>query len=169
MSTNVNSSFASGIGMYVKLTDGHMFLYQSELDSRAIIKLGCLFYFSESESTIGRGEDIKRRKTRTKRRKTVDKSPCLTVLSLEADEIECLLELPNRNAVTFKFDLEGDKPGEIAESLVSYSSTMAIIIHSCFNFCKFKAYFMRAFMRLFCMKIGSILLLHVNESYVSVS
>lgn len=77
------------------------------------------FFFSESESTIGRGEDVKRRKTRTKRRKTVDKSPCLTVLSFEDDEVECLLELPNRNAVTFKFDLEGDKPDEISESLVS--------------------------------------------------
>ncbi|XP_053377152.1 serine/threonine-protein kinase WNK1-like isoform X2 [Mercenaria mercenaria] len=75
---------------------------------------------SESESTIGRGEDVKRRKTRTKRRKTVDRSPCLTVLSFEDDEVECLLELPNRNAVTFKFDLEGDKPDEIAESLVEH-------------------------------------------------
>ncbi|XP_060562114.1 uncharacterized protein LOC132721760 isoform X3 [Ruditapes philippinarum] len=75
---------------------------------------------SESESTIGRGEDIKRRKSRTKRRKTVDRSPCLTVLSVVDEEVECLLELPNRNAVTFKFDLEGDKPDEIAESLVEH-------------------------------------------------
>ncbi|KAL4226451.1 negative regulation of pancreatic juice secretion [Mactra antiquata] len=75
---------------------------------------------SESESTIGRGEDVKRRKARSKRRKTVDKSPCLTVLSFEDDEVECLLELPNRNAVTFKFDLEGDKPDEISDSLVEH-------------------------------------------------
>lgn len=72
---------------------------------------------NESSSTIGREE--RKRKPRTKRRKTVDKSPSLTLLSYEVDELECLLELPNRNAVTFKFAIEIDKPEEIAESLVS--------------------------------------------------
>ena len=75
-------------------------------------------YFSENESTIGK-EDRKR-KARTKRRKTIDKAPCLTILSYdkENEELECLLEFSNRNSVTFKFDTEGDKPDEIAESLV---------------------------------------------------
>ena len=74
--------------------------------------------FSENESTFGK-EDRKR-KARTKRRKTIDKSPCLTILSyeLENQELECLLEVSNRNSVSFKFDTEGDKPDEIAESLV---------------------------------------------------
>ncbi|XP_052781477.1 uncharacterized protein LOC128218016 isoform X3 [Mya arenaria] len=72
---------------------------------------------SESESTVTKGEERKR-KPRGKRRKTVDKFPCLTILSYEGDEVECLLELPNRNAVTFKFAIEIDKPEEIAESLV---------------------------------------------------
>lgn len=74
-------------------------------------------YHSESETAAGHTE-VKKRKARTKRRKTIDKSPCLTILSFVDDEVECLLELPNRNAVTFKFALEIDKPEEIAESLV---------------------------------------------------
>ena len=44
----------------------------------------------------------------------------MTILSYdkENEELECLLEFSNRNSVTFKFDTEGDKPDEIAESLV---------------------------------------------------
>ena len=85
-------------------------------------------FLSENESTIGK-EDRKR-KARTKRRKTIDKSPCLTILSyeLENQELECLLEVSNRNSVTFKFDTEGDKPEEIAESLVC----VVDIIHALF-------------------------------------
>ncbi|XP_021370957.1 serine/threonine-protein kinase WNK-like isoform X3 [Mizuhopecten yessoensis] len=73
---------------------------------------------SESEMT-GKGEDRKRR-TRPKRRKTLERAPRLTILSYEADdeEVECRLDLSNRNTVTFKFALENDKPNEIAESLV---------------------------------------------------
>ncbi|OWF41948.1 Serine/threonine-protein kinase WNK2 [Mizuhopecten yessoensis] len=67
----------------------------------------------------GKGEDRKRR-TRPKRRKTLERAPRLTILSYEADdeEVECRLDLSNRNTVTFKFALENDKPNEIAESLV---------------------------------------------------
>ncbi|XP_033745318.1 uncharacterized protein LOC117330875 isoform X3 [Pecten maximus] len=73
---------------------------------------------SENEMT-GKGEDRKRR-TRPKRRKTLERAPRLTILSYEADdeEVECRLDLSNRNTVTFKFALENDKPNEIAESLV---------------------------------------------------
>ncbi|XP_060078568.1 serine/threonine-protein kinase WNK-like [Ylistrum balloti] len=73
---------------------------------------------SESEMT-GKGDDRKRR-TRPKRRKTLERAPRLTILSYEADdeEVECRLDLSNRNTVTFKFALENDKPNEIAESLV---------------------------------------------------
>ncbi|XP_069101299.1 serine/threonine-protein kinase WNK-like isoform X2 [Argopecten irradians] len=74
----------------------------------------------ESESEMSsKGEDRKRR-TRPKRRKTLERAPRLTILSYEADdeEVECRLDLANRNTVTFKFALENDKPTEIAESLV---------------------------------------------------
>ena len=83
----------------------------------------CPVYCSENESTIGK-EDRKR-KARSKRRKTIDKAPCLTILSYdkENEEVECLLEFSNRNSVTFKFDTEGDKPEEIAESLVCRKTT----------------------------------------------
>ena len=80
---------------------------------------------SENESTIGK-EDRKR-KARTKRRKTIDKSPCLTILSYDGEnqELECLLEFSNRNSVTFKFDTDGDKPAEIADSLVGCTEILA--------------------------------------------
>lgn len=36
---------------------------------------------------------------------------------------ECQLETHNRKMVTFKFDLDGDNPVEIAEIMVSYLSS----------------------------------------------
>lgn len=68
------------------------------------------------------GGTDKKKKTKVKRRKTLDKSPRVTVLSFEeADqEVECRLELSNRSTITFKFALENDKPEEIAENLVSH-------------------------------------------------
>ncbi|KAH3880910.1 hypothetical protein DPMN_004832, partial [Dreissena polymorpha] len=79
----------------------------------------------ESENESNRGEE-RRRKPRGKRRKTVDKSPTLTIMSFEGDEVECQLDLPNKNSVTFKFALEIDKPEEIADSLVSEDLLMEI-------------------------------------------
>ncbi|XP_063436035.1 uncharacterized protein LOC134717170 isoform X2 [Mytilus trossulus] len=75
---------------------------------------------SENESTTGK-VDEKKRKTRPKRRKTLERSPRLTVLSYDEveGELECRLELYNKNTVTFKFATAYDKPEEIAESLVS--------------------------------------------------
>lgn len=57
---------------------------------------------------------------RVKRRKTLEKNPRLTILSYENEsgEVECRLEISNKNNITFKFSLENDKPQEIAESLV---------------------------------------------------
>ena len=79
-----------------------------------------LLYFSECESVAGKVEERKR-KTRPKRRKTLERSPKLTVLSYNEDEgeLECRLELANKNTVTFKFATAYDKPDEIADSLVS--------------------------------------------------
>lgn len=75
---------------------------------------------SENESTAGKVEE-KKRKIRSKRRKTLERSPRLTVLSYDEKEgeLECRLELSNKNTVTFKFATMNDKPEEIAESLVS--------------------------------------------------
>ncbi|CAC5409771.1 WNK [Mytilus coruscus] len=75
---------------------------------------------SENESTTGK-VDEKKRKTRPKRRKTLERSPRLTVLSYDEEEgeLECRLELYNKNTVTFKFATAYDKPEEIAESLVT--------------------------------------------------
>ena len=54
----------------------------------------------------------------------MERSPRLTILGVEqkSDEVEvdCRLEMSNRNTVTFKFALENDKPEEIAENLVSF-------------------------------------------------
>lgn len=61
---------------------------------------------------------------RVKRRKTLEKNPRLTILSVvkETGEVECRLEISNKNTITFKFSLENDKPQEIAESLVRVES-----------------------------------------------
>lgn len=55
-----------------------------------------------------------------KRRKTLEKNPRLTILSVvkETGEVECRLEISNKNTITFKFSVDNDKPQEIAESLV---------------------------------------------------
>ena len=78
----------------------------------------CSLLYSETETT---GGTDKKKKTKVKRRKTIDKSPRVTVLSYEEaeQEVECRLELSNRSTITFKFALENDEPEEIAENLVS--------------------------------------------------
>lgn len=65
----------------------------------------------------------KRKKTKVKRRKTVDRSPRVTVLNYQEveQEVECRLELSNRNTITFKFAIQNDEPEEIAENLVRQS------------------------------------------------
>ncbi|XP_076447257.1 uncharacterized protein LOC143284474 isoform X2 [Babylonia areolata] len=72
----------------------------------------------ESETEMS-GTGDKKKKTKMKRKKTNDKAPRLTVLSYEEEgqEVECLLELSNRNNVTFRFAVENDEPEEIAENL----------------------------------------------------
>lgn len=74
----------------------------------------CAFLCSETEMTTSTD------KKKKKRRKTIDKSPRVTVLSYEeADqEVECRLELSNKNTITFKFALKNDMPEEIADNLV---------------------------------------------------
>ncbi|XP_046330388.2 uncharacterized protein LOC124113935 isoform X3 [Haliotis rufescens] len=74
---------------------------------------------SENEAPGSNTQDKSKRKSRPKRRKTLEKVPRATILSVAADnEVECRLELSNRNTVTFTFSLENDKPEEIAENLV---------------------------------------------------
>ena len=78
------------------------------------------FNYSESEQVASKTEEKKKR-VRVKRRKTLEKNPKMTILSYEKEtgEVECRLEISNKNTITFKFALENDKPQEIAESLVS--------------------------------------------------
>ncbi|XP_025108578.1 serine/threonine-protein kinase WNK1-like isoform X5 [Pomacea canaliculata] len=73
---------------------------------------------SETEMTI---TTDKRKKTKVKRRKTVDRSPRVTVLNYQEveQEVECRLELSNRNTITFKFAIQNDEPEEIAENLMA--------------------------------------------------
>lgn len=81
--------------------------------------LNLFFFCSENESVAAKTEEKKKR-VRVKRRKTLEKNPRLTILSYENEsgEVECRLEISNKNNITFKFSLENDKPQEIAESLV---------------------------------------------------
>ena len=78
------------------------------------------FYCSESEQVASKTEEKKKR-PKVKRKKTLEKNPRMTILSYEKEtgEVECRLEISNKNTITFKFALENDKPQEIAESLVS--------------------------------------------------
>ncbi|KAL3853406.1 hypothetical protein ACJMK2_016946 [Sinanodonta woodiana] len=89
--------------------------------SATTIQEECCHSNRESENENPGVREEKRRKSRAKRRKTLDKFPCLTILSYNESEreVETILELANKNSVTFKFDIEIDKPEEIAESLVS--------------------------------------------------
>lgn len=80
-------------------------------------------FCSENELIAAKTEEKKKR-VRVKRRKTLEKNPRLTILSVvkETGEVECRLEISNKNTITFKFSLENDKPQEIAESLVRVES-----------------------------------------------
>lgn len=74
--------------------------------------------------------DERKLRKKPKRRKTLERSPKLTVLSYneEDGELECRLELSNKNTVTFKFATQYDKPEEIAESLVGLDNYNIIYI-----------------------------------------
>ncbi|KAL8604099.1 hypothetical protein ACOMHN_047311 [Nucella lapillus] len=71
---------------------------------------------NQSETEMSGNSD---KKKKAKRKKTNDKAPRVRVLSYEEEgqEVECLLELSNRNTVTFRFAVENDEPEEIAENL----------------------------------------------------
>lgn len=74
---------------------------------------------SESDGTAPAITEKSRRKSRIKRRRS-EKGLKLTILSVEAEgqEVECRLDIANKNSVTYKFTLENDKPEEIADNLV---------------------------------------------------
>ena len=63
----------------------------------------------------------RKKKSKVKRKKTLDKTLNVIILSYgdENREVECRLELSNTNTITFMFAPENDHPEEIAENLVS--------------------------------------------------
>ncbi|XP_064606454.1 serine/threonine-protein kinase WNK1-like isoform X2 [Liolophura sinensis] len=73
---------------------------------------------SENEGQFGASERV--RKKSKSRRKKADRTPRLTILAVDDQEleVECRLETSNRSTVTFRFSLENDRPEEIAENLV---------------------------------------------------
>ena len=89
------------------------------------------------------GNAEKKKKAKVKRRKTLDKTPRVTVLRYEeADqEVECRLELSNRNTITFKFAIENDEPEEIVDNLVRAGfcsfGVVCLSFYFCFLFLKF--------------------------------
>ena len=59
----------------------------------------------------------------SKRKKTVEKGPKLTLLSVSGVNgtiVECQIETGKQKTVTFKFDCEDLVPTEIAKNLVNY-------------------------------------------------
>ncbi|KAL5013195.1 hypothetical protein ScPMuIL_007465 [Solemya velum] len=65
-------------------------------------------------------KEEKKKKPKMKRKRTLDRTPQLTILKyVEGEqEVECRLELSNKNTVTFSFALENDKPEEIVQNLM---------------------------------------------------
>ncbi|GFT09140.1 hypothetical protein NPIL_454061 [Nephila pilipes] len=57
-------------------------------------------------------------KKKVKRRRTQDRTPKLTVISVEDTMVECQLESTKGKTVTFKFDYTDTSPEEIANKLV---------------------------------------------------
>ncbi|KAG8191382.1 hypothetical protein JTE90_006126 [Oedothorax gibbosus] len=66
----------------------------------------------------GGGEEVRRKGGKGKRRRTQDRSPRLTVISVEETMVECQLESTKGKTVTFKFDYTDTSPEEIANKLV---------------------------------------------------
>ncbi len=64
------------------------------------------------------GERRAERKKLSKRRKTGDRGPKLTLLSVNGTNVECQLETGKQKTVTFKFDCEDLVPADIAKNLV---------------------------------------------------
>lgn len=72
-----------------------------------------------SETTLEETKHSKVDKKKIKRRRTIDRSPKLTVISVEETMVECQLESTKGKTVTFKFDYTDTSPEEIANKLVS--------------------------------------------------
>lgn len=72
------------------------------------------FFFSE----MSEGERRTEKKKLSRRRKTGDRGPKLTLLSVQGTVVECQLETGKQKTVTFKFDCEDLVPADIAKNLV---------------------------------------------------
>lgn len=59
------------------------------------------------------------KKKLVRRRKTGDKGPKLTLLSVNGTVVECQLETGKQKTVTFKFDCEDLVPSDVAKNLVA--------------------------------------------------
>jgi len=67
-------------------------------------------------------EDAERRvekKKLARKKKTGDKGPKLTLLSVNGTVVECQLETGKQKTVTFKFDCEDLVPSDVAKNLVA--------------------------------------------------
>ena len=76
---------------------------------------------SSTEPNTGEMVEGERRaeKKVTKRRKTGERGPKLTLLSVSGTIVECQLETGKQKTVTFKFDCEDLVPTDIAKNLVA--------------------------------------------------
>ncbi|XP_042906002.1 serine/threonine-protein kinase Wnk isoform X5 [Parasteatoda tepidariorum] len=73
---------------------------------------------SEEQLPEGSLKPQKSDKKKVKRRRTQDRTPKLTVISVEDTMVECQLESTKGKTVTFKFDYTDTSPEEIANKLV---------------------------------------------------
>ncbi|CAI9722046.1 serine/threonine-protein kinase WNK1 [Octopus vulgaris] len=74
---------------------------------------------SESDGSAAPAMEKSRRKSRVKRREKKGLKLTILGVDLAGQEVECKLDIANKNTVTYKFTLENDKPEEIADNLVA--------------------------------------------------
>ncbi|CAL1280790.1 unnamed protein product [Larinioides sclopetarius] len=72
----------------------------------------------DAEHVSDSAKHQKTEKKKVKRRRTQDRTPKLTVISVEDTMVECQLESTKGKTVTFKFDYTDTSPEEIANKLV---------------------------------------------------
>ena len=79
---------------------------------------------TDSAGASGTGTAMEKRLARrptNKRRRTTERGPRLTVLSIQGSMVECQLEALKQKTVTFKFDRTDTVPAEVARNLILHN------------------------------------------------
>lgn len=75
---------------------------------------------SGSNATVTAGEKRLGRRLTNKRRRTAERGPRLSVLSVQGSVVECQVETMKQETVTFKFDQADTVPADVANNLIKH-------------------------------------------------